>query len=326
MHQLVEELPTVLASANISSNLIDAVMESGFYMRGWVDPFSGGTWQSVSDMLYGNKQFSSSFKVEDFIAYLKGQFVFPSLPAFQRYGAASINDIDQILADRRRAHYLEEGSLTFRGQPAEYKLKRKICSPVRADSDGFELSILPGIYRQNGEFYSSTDAPREQRSFRWLLDALEPNNSNIFIDESFAYDMMRTEQHYATQTSGLDLAFELDTALFFATHRLKWNDYGKAFYEPILSGEHNGAIYCFRFRDPPVKKTQYLIKDFDLFKTYPPSRILRQDCGLPLFGPYERNIAITDIDCIIELSADFSMPASFKKTPEFMFPSASEDK
>ncbi len=326
MHQIIEPLPEVLAAANVSADLIDAVTESGFYMRGWVDPFSGRTWQSVSDMMYGNKQFSSSFKVEEFIAYLRGQFAFPELPAFQCYEATSIADIQAILADPRRTHYIDEGSLTFRGQPREYKFKRKIPSPVRADRDGSEISTLPGAYRQIGESYSFANAHREQRSLQWLLGKLEPNNQDVFLDQSFAYDIMRTEQHYATQTTGLDLAFEVDTALFFGTHQFKWTSDGKAYYEPIETGEHAGVIYCFRFRDPPVKETRYLIKDFDLFKTYPPLRILRQDCGLPLVGPHERNIALTDIDCIIQLTPSFSLPDSFKKKPEFMFPAASEDK
>jgi hypothetical protein len=211
----------------LPADLIDAVMDSGFYMRGWVDAFSGRTWQSVSDMMYGNKQFSSSFNIEDFIKYVKLQHAFPALPPLRSYEARSITDIQDVLADSRRAHYINEGSFTFRGQPKEYKYKRKIPSPVRADKDGYETSILPGVYRQTGEFYSFAQAHREHRSFEWLLAQLEPNNPDVFLDQSHAYDVMRTEQHYATQTAGLDLAFELDTAVFFATHRFKWNATGR---------------------------------------------------------------------------------------------------
>jgi hypothetical protein len=42
--------------------------------------------------------------------------------------------------------------------------------------------------------------------------------------------------------------------------------------------------------------------------------------------PSERNIAVTDIDCVIRLHPSFSLPDFFKKKPEFMFPAASEDK
>lgn len=276
--------------------------------------------------MHGNKQFSSSFEIKDFIKYIHGQHVFPASPAFQYYEAKSVADIQEILADTRRAHYIAEGSFTFRGQPEEYKYKRKIPSPVRADKDGYEISLLPGVYRQKGEFYSFAEEHREQRSFKRILQALEPNNPDVWFDQSFALDIMRTEQHYATQTAGLDLAFELDTAIFFATHKFRWNSAGQAHYESVPTGEHTGLIYCFRFRDPPVKRTQYLIKDFDLFKTFQPLRVLRQDCGLPLIGPHERNIALTDIDCIIRLHPDFLLPDSFRKTPEFMFPNTNEDK
>jgi hypothetical protein len=322
----INPLSDVLAAADVPQNLIDAVTDSGYYMRGWVDPFSGKTWQSVSDMMYGNKQFSSHFATEDFIKYIKGEYSFPALPPLRSYDVSSIGEIREILADPCRARYIKEGSFTFRGQPKEYRYKRRIPSPVRSDSDGYEISVLPGAYRQTGEFYSFAQPHHEHRSFERLLAKLEPNNSDVFIDQSYAFDIMRTEQHYATQTAGLDLAFELDTAVFFATHRFRFNAMGQAYYEAVPTGEHSGVIYGFRFCDPLVKSTQYLIEDFDLFKTYPPLRIIRQDCGLPLFMPDERNIALIDIDCIIRLTPHFSLPDIFRKQPEFMFPSAAEDK
>lgn len=325
-HTNVKSLPEVLAAVNLPSRLIDEVVDSGYYIRQWADPFFGRTWQSVSDMMYGNKHVSSSFEVNDFIAFVQGKRVIPPIPSLPRYEVSSIADIYEILKASARAHYMAEGSLTFRGQPKEYRFKRKIPSPVRADENGYEISILPGAYRQAGEFYSFAETSREERSFDWYLHKLEPNNLQVFADKQFAYDIMRVEQHYATQTAGLDLAFEFDTAIFFATHKFKRNAAGRAYYEPIPEGEHTGTIYCFRFCDPPVKRTQYLINKFDFFKTFPPLRILRQDCGLPLFGPDERNIALTDIDCIIQLHPSFSLPESFKKRPEFMFPSISEDK
>ncbi|MGF6527638.1 hypothetical protein [Variovorax sp. PvP013] len=321
----IKPLPEVLAAENVPTNLIDSVKDSGFYMRGWVDPFSGRTWQSVSDMMYGNKQFSSSFPTEEFIKYINGNYSFPALPPPRSYDVSSVAEIHEVLAEPRRAHHMSEGTFTFRGQPKEYKYKRKIPSPVRAGKDGREISILSGAYRQTDEFYSFARSCPERRSFEWLLAELEPNNPDVFLDSQSAYDIMRTEQHYATQTSGLDLAFGLDTALFFATHRFKFDETDRAYYEAVPNGEHSGVIYCFRFRDPPVKRTQYLIKDFDLFKTYPPLRIIRQECGLPLIMPSERNIALTDVDCIINLTPEFSLPETFQMSREYMFPSVKED-
>src|ERR1700730_13314359 len=74
----IEPLDALLAANNIPPDLIDAVIDSGFYMRGWVEPFSGRTWQSVSDAMYGNKQFSSSFNIDDFIKYVRGDYAFPA--------------------------------------------------------------------------------------------------------------------------------------------------------------------------------------------------------------------------------------------------------
>jgi hypothetical protein len=324
-HETDESLSAILAAEHVSTSLIAAVADSGYYLRNWADPFSGKTWRSVSDLMYGNKQFSSSFELDAFVKYIQGQHVFPALPALRRYEAKSVADITQILADPRRANYILEGSLTYRGEPEEHKYKRKIPSPVRADQTGSEISTLPGMYRQRERFYSLAVPYRETRSFDAVLSALEPNNPDVWLDGSFAFDIMRTEQHYAAQTAGLDVTFEIDASIFFATHRFKWNTSGQAYYQPVPTGEHTGLIYCFRFRDPSVKRTQYLIEDFDLFKTLQPLRILRQDCGLPLLGPHERNIALTDVDCVISLHPDFALPDSFRKTPEFMFPSASED-
>ena len=325
MPKKTEKLHDALKAADASSCLINEVIESGYYLRDWVDPFSGTTWQTVSDMMYGNKQHSSSFPVEQFIGYIQGTYAFSAAPPLQTYEAACMSDIQNILADTRRAHYISQGSLTFRGQPREYKFKRKIPSPFRADSDGYEVSLMPGVYRQSHSFYTFEKSLSEHRSLDWLLTKLEPNNPQVYLDSAYSVDIMRTEQHYATQTAGLDLAFELDTALFFATHRFKIDADGRAYYEKISRGEHSGVIYCFKFCDPPVKQTQYLIKDFELFKTYPPLRIVRQDCGLPLIGPHERNIALTDVDCVIRLTPNFELPDAFRKTPDYMFPPMADD-
>ncbi|CAH1601167.1 hypothetical protein THOD04_90254 [Vibrio owensii] len=213
--------------------------------------------------------------------------------------------------------------MSFRGQTSQYTYKRKIPSPVRAGKDGREISIFPGLFRQNEEFYSFKHKYEEKRSLQQFLSELEPNNPNVYLDSSFAYDIMRVEQHYATQTVGLDISFDIETAIFFATHKFQFNIAGRAYHTKIAKGDHKGVIYGFCFRDPPVKKTKFLIREFDLFKTYKPERIIRQECGLPLFSDYDRNIAITDLDFIIKLDKDFDYEG--KKDPEYMFPNTQED-
>jgi hypothetical protein len=98
---------------------------------------------------------------------------------------------------------------------------------------------------------------------------------------------------------------------------------GIASLNRVPRGAHKGVIYCFRFGSPTVKKSEFYVRTFDLFQTYQPARILRQHCGLPLIGDYERNIAVCDIDCILRLHPEFE--CDIIPRPEEMFPSVAED-
>lgn len=318
---MTHTLEARLKAAQVPDALIEAVRESGYYLRGWISRTEIPN-ITVSDPFYGNKSFSGSFPVDDFIAHLHGGHTFEPAPAFRREEVRSVAEIEEILRVEPRGRYLREGSLTFRGQPKEHYVQRRIPNPRRSDAQGRELSIMPGIYRQPPGAYSLLIEPREQRSFRSFAWAFEPED-DIAVGIDFSYDLMRTEQHYATQTVGLDLAFDLPTALFFATHGFAWGEDGRAFYRPVPRGEHQGVIYLFRFGSPSVRKTEYLIRGFDFFRTHRPERILRQHCGLPLFDPHERNIAVTEIDCIISLHQDFETDRC--PSPEYMFPGVAED-
>nr|WP_279184676.1 hypothetical protein [Acetobacter syzygii] len=92
----------------------------------------------------------------------------------------------------------------------------------------------------------------------------------------------------------------------------------------MCRGNHQGVIYLFRFGSPSVRRTEFLINDFDYFRTNQPLRVIRQVCGLPCFGPYERNIAVTDVDTVIELDADFDDRSAY--SPTYMFPNVMEDR
>ncbi len=314
----------VLRSKNVPEGLINEVIDSGYTIRDIADPFSGKTWAMVSDKMFGSKQSSGLFDVDDFVEYIQGNNIFPNLSEFSEYSARNYDDIANILSDPRRQRYINEGKVSFRGQTSEYTYKRKISSPVRSDKDGREISIFPGLYRQREGIYSFNVNQEEERSFLRFLHELEPNNPNVYLDSRYSYDIMRVEQHYATQTTGLDISFDVETAIFFATYKLKFNSSGLAYHTRIKKGDHKGVIYGFCFRDPLVKKTEFLIEGFDLFKTYNPVRVLRQNCGLPIFGEYERNIAITDLDFIIHLDKDFDYEG--KREPNYMFPNTGEDR
>jgi hypothetical protein len=317
-----ERLVELLRERKVSEELIEKVVDSGYIIRTF-GGFGAAPWEAVSDSMYGNKGRSSCFDIDKFVDYILGNYNFPELPPFVEYTVKSHKEIEDILSEPRRQHYINEGRMSFRGQTSQYTFKRQIPNPVRSDKDGKEISIFPGVFRQNSDFYSFKTEQKEERSLSYLLDELEPNSPDIYLDPSFAYDIMRVEQHYATQTTGLDISFNIETAIFFATYKFQFKSESRAYHSKIKKGDHKGVIYGFCFRDPPVKKTEFLINKFDLFKTYKPERILRQDCGLPLFSGYERNIAITDLDFIIHLDKDFDYKG--EKTPSYMFPDVEED-
>ncbi|WP_167145072.1 FRG domain-containing protein [Pseudomonas sp. OTU750018] len=317
-----ERLVKVLQERNVSEELIRDVVDSGYIIRRF-GGFGSESVESVSDKMFGSKQFSSIFDIDKFVSYIHGCYEFPQLPPFVEYTVKSFKEIEDILDEPRRKFYIDEGRMSFRGQTSQYTYKRKIPSPVRADKHGREISIFPGVFRQSGEFYSFNVEHRERRSLKYLLRELEPNNPSVYLDSAYAYDIMRVEQHYATQTSGLDVSFDIETAIFFATYKFQLNTAGRAYHTKIEKGDHKGVIYGFCFRDPPVKKTEFLVRDFDLFRTYKPERILRQNCGLPLFSEYDRNIAITDLDFIIYLDKDFDYDGV--RTPDYMFPNTKDD-
>ena len=310
-----------LEEKGADEEVIRGALASGYYFRTFGDPFSGRTWVSVSDSMYGNKQFSSSFEPEAFVDYAMGRGKsFSALPDFQTFVIKSRADVDLVLSDPRRLSYLKDGSMTFRGQPQQHFIKRELPNPVRSNDRGEELSVLPGAYRQRGSPYSFDIEPAESRIAQFLPRHLFRGDANT----PFAYDPMRVEQHYATQTRGLDLSFDVDVALFFATHRFQILKDGRAFYRRVATGNHCGVVYAFRFCEPPVKRESFLIREFDLFRDHTPERVLRQNCGLPLMDDFERNIATTDIDCILQLHADYSSDSML--TAEHLFPAVKEDK
>lgn len=314
----------ILRDKNIPEKLIKDVIDSGYILRNFHDPFSGFQWWSVSDKMYGNKQHYSLFNIDDFVKYIQGDNVFEKLPSFTEITVKNYKDIESVLSEPGRRRYINEGRLSFRGQVSQYTYKRKIPNPVRGDESGNEISIFPGLYRQKEDNYSFSIIQNEKRSILSFLQELEPNNPNIYSDSSYAHDIMLVEQHYATQTAGLDISFDIETAIFFATHKFLFNSDGNAYHSKVKKGEHNGVIYGFCFRDPPVKKTEFLIENFDFFKTYRPERVIRQSCALPLFSDYERNIAITDLDFIIYLDNDFDYEG--KRESRYMFPNIKDDR
>jgi hypothetical protein len=313
-----EDLIKVLKSKNVDDRLIDLILRNGYFLQNFMSWEYKSVVNSVGDMMYGTKGHSSNFDIHKFISYAKGEYNFEKAPAYRTYKVKSRQEIDEILNDERRKKYLESGKMSFRGQVKEYYLNRELPNPFRSNKDGKEISILPGAYR-NKDFQISFE--NRPSAIKFLASILEPNSSN---SQFASQDAFRTEQHYSKQTEGLDISFDIDTALFFSNYKLKFDINGLAYHTKIEKGDHQGVIYCFVFNDPPVKQTEYLIKDFSFFKTYTPERILRQKCGLPFFSDFDRNLAVCDIDCIIYLDEEFEDEKLPK--PEELFPDRNKDK
>jgi hypothetical protein len=283
LNEMQHSLGSCLMNARLSDDRIADVLDSGYYLRSWMPLPGTPPPVTVSDMLYGNKVFSSRFETTSFIAYLRGEHTFQRAPCLRRLKVRHITDIRAILNEEPCARYVADGSLSFRGQPREHTIRRRVPNPFRRNDEGLEISIMPGAYRQSNTPYTCATRPTEVRTFEVFAHEFEPSGNPS--DLHFAYDLMRTEQHYATQTSGLDVSFDLRSALFFATYQFAWGDDGLAYYRKVPRGEHQGVIYLFRFGAPSVRQTEYLIQEFDFFRTHRPERILRQSCGLFLSSP-----------------------------------------
>lgn len=319
-----KKLIELLKEKNISESLIDAIIDSGYFVTSWMGSSPDQIVETVRDKMYGNKGFSSSFEIENFIEYAKGNYEFEKFRGYRSFRVKTKAEINEILNDSNRSRYINNGMMSFRGQTKEYHFKRKIPNPFRKDSEGKEISILPGALRNKHLGMDPKLFTIESGSFSYLLRELEPKNPNVNFDSFASRDIMHVEQHYAKQTAGLDISFDIETALFFSTYKFNLSEKGVAYHTKVERGKHEGVIYCFVFRDPPVRKTQFLIEKFNLFKSYTPERILRQKCGLPLFSDYDRNIALCDIDCIIYLDENFDYDTFL--TPQYMFPNEINDK
>jgi len=114
------------------------------------------------------------------------------------------------------------------------------------------------------------------------------------------------EQHYGMPTIGLDVTFDPATAFFFASHSFP-SDGRRVGCEPVASGSHRGVVYCFVFEWPPVKETEFLVKDISLFTNLPPLRPIRQQCGLPAFHVNEIAAAARDLHAVFHLDEAFDV-------------------
>lgn len=348
-----------LSVLGVGQDVIEAMVASGFTLTGVITDFRGGTAIHIADTAYGNKQISGLFSFERFLQILnEGQREHIDSPTYE---IGSQAELKQILLSERHRPFFESGRMSFRGQNNEYWMKRPFPNPVRAEADGKERLIIPSFWRQfrddwNKRFKADLPASifstylADKLIYYGLPSPLELSERNFkrygphtlsdledFDDtESREYgrrwrihkviqpsDLFLIEQHYGIETCGLDVTFEPGIALYFATHKFRKNIEGKAYFEAIPRGEHQGVLYAFVFTNPGLTSTRDLVREIGVFDHIPPTRPIRQHCALPGFDAFSFNAAVTDLDAVFYLKPEFDD----SDLPQFLelFPDSNED-
>ena len=130
-HTMQESLIERLKGTGIPDQLIEAVAESGYFLRAW-QSVGPEPHFSVSDPFYGNKALSSSFEFDEFVDYICGNRTPQLAPPLRRYRVKSLEEIRQVLVEEPRPRYLEEGS---HRQSARSRERCRKCGNCKAESD-----------------------------------------------------------------------------------------------------------------------------------------------------------------------------------------------
>ena len=301
-----EELATMLQEYGIDDRKISDIIESGYIKWNLVLSSNKPKIEPhVLDTFYGTKHPSGLIPFEIFIKYI-AQDTIPQVPLGTKYYVVkSLQEAEEILSSERHSKYHDSGMLSFRGQTKEYWLKRKVPNPIRKDDSNKERFIAPSFWRFCINNHNPASRTVDQKSMLDMFKGHYPysqiiseraSNENVIHDLFHSGDISIVDQHYGRKTIGLDITYDLKTAFFFASHQFTEVEGAskKYTYLPIKKGEHKGIVYCFVFRDPLVKRTEWMIKSVDTFQHIPPLRPLRQSCALPYFHVHEVNAAATD--------------------------------
>jgi len=347
-----------LKQDNIGKAEIDKLCNSGYYMDDnypdiVFDSFYGTSWGLIA-------QFSKKEVLEMLTGKFNNNFK-RSPPIYHISHINEIHDI--LSSDDRSRHDLENGYLSYRGQRKEYKIKREFPNPTMSNEDGFERLIIPGVWRKYypnfnlreidggyinifskglvddlvyygiDNFRTLGDRNYEKygiHSTSNLQDFPEKENQEYYkrwidfkVQGSYNSDLAIVSQHYGLDTLGLDVTFDFKTAGFFATQTLDKKDNGKFTYNAIQNGKHQGVIYCFYFRTPPLTSTKDVIKNLHSFDHLTPIRPIRQQCALPFFLLDRFNEANLYLYAVFYLNENFDCAGLASK--EYLFPNTNED-
>lgn len=356
-----EKTASELIARGVTDESARLIAESGYFVHPIGNRFSADSELMLMDSYYGTKG-SGLFKIDDFIKYHQGHEIDAPVKSTAIYkNVQSLKEVTEILNLDRHSNYLKNNLLSFRGQNKEYWIERSIPNPKVMMPDKKERMIVPSAWRKsvNKAFSQRTqcstcstlkhiladnliykgipnwralsDINFKKYGFHSMDDLQDfPDTESqeyykryVLHKQSMCNEMPLLEQHYGIDTIGLDISFDVATSLFFSTHKFFTKENGKSTFLPIEQGKHSGVLYCFVFRDPAVKSTDWLIKEINIFSHIPPLRPLRQHCGLPSFHYNEIAAATLDLDAVIYLDKDFSTSGLPEK--EYLFPMKEDD-
>ncbi len=343
-----EALASKLRNDKIEDLTIHQILDSGFFL--WGDTVHDGYYGPTGQMPYNL-----------FLSILKGSSVHEAFvkkpPIYQVNSYADAKEILELPIYKRIAD-----DICFRGQTQHFSSHRPFSHPFFSDKKGHETLLLPGFWRDfliEGDHVSNKrpiDKPTSFLENPFISDRLHfygidvpelrkrnlerygphlASNLEDFPDSesqefasrynqklSIGNEQALIEQHYGFPTVGLDVTFDLKTALFFATHNYTQKDDGKSTYTRITN-ENKGVIYLLRFKSPKLMKTRDLISSINVFKHMPPVRPIKQSCALPFFLSHYVNEAAANIIGILKIGEDFNSIGLYDPTD--LFPSKEQD-
>lgn len=336
---LQEKLKTVLTKEEIPEITINNILESGFYLLDGI----------VIDGYYGNR---SGIYLKQFIRYLKNEIDLTLSSSIPTYEINSINDAKKILEEPQYKKFIDD--LCFRGQTSHYVSKRPFPHPTYANKNGEEILLIPGIWRnyldtnnhvsndrpynppasflnliKNRLIYHNFDQKRLRKTInikdgRYYYSDFEDDKEAMkryLLEQDGNFSFTLIEQHYGVDTIGLDVTFDIKTALFFATHKFNLSG-SKASYSPIKNN-NTGLVYILRFSSPKLIKSRDKINKIDGWDHLYPSRPIKQECALPSFHSFTVNEAVPHIVGILKIGNEFDFSDSYNQSE--LFPNKDND-
>lgn len=268
--------------------------------------------------------------------------------------ASSMREVRDIVED-----HASERKLLFRGQSRNYSISRALPNPRFVTSELGEISLLPSLWRTmvfrhpnsyvqfvdltllewSSILYSNFDMAEVRRreravwDFPMTMSEMEESDDPLLrefgqlrMDLGLNFDLTLAPvlstllQHYGLLSPVLDLTDDLDTALFFATH--KFARPGKTCtYAFQGTNERQAVVYLLNF-DPHTMRAH--VSEENVIRRLNPLRPIRQRCHVATTDTYCINLPadflIGAILLDFDLASGHSLPAK-----EHLFPSKEED-